>query len=130
MGEIYLYADKNAQIPNFCNIVPNSECNAVYGWSIGRGNWNFATGAWTKVRQTVRINTFNGNTPQANGVVTVWVNDNPVPALYLDKIVYSTIPTVKPLAIDFETFFGGSKPQFVNTKDQYAYFKDFKLSAY
>jgi hypothetical protein len=130
MGEIYLYADKTAQLPNFCNLVPNSECNAVYGWSIGRGAWTFPPGKWTKVRQTVRVNTFSGGKPNADGVVTVWVNDNPKPVLYLDKIVYRTQPNTKLLGIDFETFFGGSKPAFLNTKDQYAYYKNFKLAAY
>jgi hypothetical protein len=127
---VYLYVDKNAQINNICSIVPKTICNTVYGWSIGRGLFTFKAGGWTKVRQTVKMNTFSGNNPNPDGSVTVWINDNSSPVFSLNKIVYGISPNVNPLGIDFETFFGGSQPQFKNTKDQYVYFKGFKLAAY
>ncbi|KAG0139553.1 hypothetical protein CROQUDRAFT_54546 [Cronartium quercuum f. sp. fusiforme G11] len=70
MGELYLYAPKNKQGPNVCKTPPTSYCNGEYGYSIGRGAWNFTPGAWTDVRQDIWLNT-NG---LPNGGFNVWVN--------------------------------------------------------
>ncbi|TEB31469.1 hypothetical protein FA13DRAFT_1791698 [Coprinellus micaceus] len=55
-GELYLYAGKDKQPTALCSD-PRSECNAVYGFSIGRGSFTWAAGAWTTVVQTVVLNT-------------------------------------------------------------------------
>ncbi|KAJ3731652.1 hypothetical protein DFJ43DRAFT_1078400 [Lentinula guzmanii] len=55
-GELYLYAPKDKQTDSLCND-PQSVCDAAYGLSVGRGSFVFAPGNWTKVRQTVILNT-------------------------------------------------------------------------
>ncbi|KZT11137.1 polysaccharide lyase family 14 protein [Laetiporus sulphureus 93-53] len=56
-GELYLYAPKNKQTRALCSTPPLSVCDAEYGLSIGRGSFYFAAGGWTRVRQTVTLNT-------------------------------------------------------------------------
>ncbi|KAF6758226.1 hypothetical protein DFP72DRAFT_1064945 [Ephemerocybe angulata] len=55
-GELYLYAAKDKQTKALCSD-PRSTCDAAYGFSIGRGSFTWAAGAWTTVTQTVVLNT-------------------------------------------------------------------------
>lgn len=50
------YAPKDKQTPALCSD-PQSTCDADYGFSIGRGSFSYAPGAWTTVAQTVVLNT-------------------------------------------------------------------------
>ncbi|KAM0754315.1 hypothetical protein T439DRAFT_175419 [Meredithblackwellia eburnea MCA 4105] len=70
MGEMYLYAPREKQVEALCTLPPLSFCNSVYGMSIGRGSWTFATGVWTNVRQDVWLNTPG----VADGGFNIWVN--------------------------------------------------------
>ncbi|KAJ7891319.1 hypothetical protein B0H14DRAFT_3428627 [Mycena olivaceomarginata] len=56
MGELYLYAPKDKQTRALCRD-PQSECNADYGFSIGRKSFKWRAGGWTTVTQIVRMNT-------------------------------------------------------------------------
>jgi hypothetical protein len=56
-GELYLYAPRDKQAKGVCKTHPKSVCSDDYGMSIGRGSFRWATGRWTEVRQTVRLNT-------------------------------------------------------------------------
>ncbi|KAF8265311.1 hypothetical protein EI94DRAFT_1804551 [Lactarius quietus] len=56
-GELYLYAPKDRQTPSLCNTPPLSVCDQAYGLSIGRGSFQFGPGSWTRLRQTVTLNT-------------------------------------------------------------------------
>ncbi|KIK59192.1 polysaccharide lyase family 14 protein [Collybiopsis luxurians FD-317 M1] len=55
-GELYLYAPRDKQSAALCND-PQSVCDAEYGFSVGRGSFRFKRGDWTRVRQTVVLNT-------------------------------------------------------------------------
>ncbi|KAJ6500730.1 hypothetical protein C8R45DRAFT_1092803 [Mycena sanguinolenta] len=55
-GELYLYAPKDKQTASLCND-PQSDCNAQYGLSVGRGSFFWLAGGWTTVTQVVRLNT-------------------------------------------------------------------------
>ncbi|THV06941.1 hypothetical protein K435DRAFT_710665 [Dendrothele bispora CBS 962.96] len=55
-GEMYLYAPKNNQTPELCED-PQSDCNVEYGFSLGRGSFNYKRGEWTTINQTVTLNT-------------------------------------------------------------------------
>ncbi|KAF8643582.1 hypothetical protein AX16_008970 [Volvariella volvacea WC 439] len=55
-GELYLYAPRDKQ-PAYLCADPTSVCNAVYGFSVGRGSFSFVSGGWTKLRQTIVLNT-------------------------------------------------------------------------
>ncbi|KAF8326101.1 uncharacterized protein EI90DRAFT_2930998 [Cantharellus anzutake] len=124
MGELYLYVDKSKQRPNLCTSTPyTSECNPQYGLSLARGSFNFTPGAWTHLKQTVRLNTpgvqDGGFTLDANGVRV----------LTLDGIFYrGPEPAFGFSGIFFSTFFGGHDPSWASPVDQYVWFKDFKLS--
>ena len=50
------YAPKAKQTHALCSD-PQSVCDAAYGFSIGRGSFQYAAGGWTHVRQTVLLNT-------------------------------------------------------------------------
>lgn len=57
-GELYLYAPKDKQTKHLCSTVPRSYCgDQTYGLSIGRGSFTFKRGGWTRVTQSVRLNT-------------------------------------------------------------------------
>ena len=63
-GELYTYLPPDYSANKaVCNIAPESDCNDVYGASVGRGSFTFATGARTYVSQRVRLN----DAGQANG---------------------------------------------------------------
>ncbi|KAI0689030.1 hypothetical protein C8T65DRAFT_520831, partial [Cerioporus squamosus] len=57
LGELYLYAPKDKQTAALCKTPPKSVCDSDYGFSIARGAFQFATGKWTHIRQTVVLNT-------------------------------------------------------------------------
>ncbi|KAF8550910.1 hypothetical protein OG21DRAFT_1478362 [Imleria badia] len=56
VGELYLYAPKDKQSDALCADV-ESVCDATYGFSIGRGAFNFTAGDWTHLAQNVVLNT-------------------------------------------------------------------------
>jgi hypothetical protein len=64
-GESYLYIPKDAQVSTICS---NSLiiCNADYGYSVGRGTWDWATGQWNTITQVLQLNTVG----QQDGVIT------------------------------------------------------------
>ncbi|KAJ7063641.1 hypothetical protein C8F01DRAFT_85895 [Mycena amicta] len=84
-GELYLYADKDKQTSALCR-APGSECNAKYGFSIGRGSFSWATGMWTHVAQTVTLNTPG----EQDGVFTLVVNGKQV--IHREDICYRDLP--------------------------------------
>ena len=51
------YAKKDVQSQSLCATPPRSMCNSVYGLSIGRGSFVFKRSSWTRVKQTVWLNT-------------------------------------------------------------------------
>ncbi|KAF7323302.1 hypothetical protein HMN09_00111000 [Mycena chlorophos] len=85
-GELYLYAEKDKQTQALC-ADPQSECNAQYGFSIGRGSFYFATGMWTYVAQTVKLNTPG----EQNGEFTLVVNG--VRVIHRTDIFYRDAPS-------------------------------------
>ncbi|EJD48745.1 hypothetical protein AURDEDRAFT_112840 [Auricularia subglabra TFB-10046 SS5] len=56
-GELYLYAPRDKQGGNVCRTPPKSVCETEYGLSIGRGSFKFTQGGWTRISQTVVLNT-------------------------------------------------------------------------
>ncbi|BGP16571.1 hypothetical protein JCM10213_000517 [Rhodosporidiobolus nylandii] len=81
-GELYLYAPRNVQPPALCQTKPVSYCDTTYGMSIGRGAWTFQRGAWTTVRQNLKLNTPG----VADGAFEIYVNDALV--LSSDAVVF------------------------------------------
>ncbi|KAH9821837.1 family 14 polysaccharide lyase [Melampsora americana] len=81
-GELYLYAPKSRQVPSLCQTPPLSDCNAEYGYSIGRGAWNFTRGGWTNVRQDIWLN----NGEENDGGFNIWIDGQL--ALHSDQVYY------------------------------------------
>ena len=121
IGELYVYLDDKAQVPELCQIPPFSYCNPIYGSSLGRGAFSFVRGAWTEVSQTITLNTWG----KIDGKLSVSCNGKEVIAF--DRVSWQTQAKVPFVGIDFETFFGGSDSSWATPKTQYSYFKDFSI---
>ncbi|KAI7865106.1 hypothetical protein BDF14DRAFT_1970925 [Spinellus fusiger] len=119
-GEVYTYVPESHQSSTLCS-TPSNFCNTQYGYSLGRGSFYFKTGAWTTVRQVLKLNT-PGKT---DGQLTIYANGRQV--YQQNNLAYREYQTGKNIGIDFETFFGGSHDQFITPTTQYAYFKEFHL---
>ncbi|KAI0085970.1 hypothetical protein BDY19DRAFT_895782 [Irpex rosettiformis] len=117
-GELYLYAPKDKQTKALCSAPPQSVCDQEYGLSISRGSFNFASGAWTHVKQTVTLNTPGGQ----DGGFVLDVNGQEVmrraDVFYRDAAV---LPRRCP------SFFGGHEEKYASPRDQYTWFKDFAI---
>jgi hypothetical protein len=121
MGELYVYLDDSAQVPELCQIPPFSFCNPQYGSSLGRGAFKFKTGEWTAVSQTITLNTLG----KKDGKFSVSCNGEEV--ISFDRVSWQSNTKVPFVGIDFETFFGGSDSSWASPKLQYSYYKDFSI---
>ncbi|KAJ7700859.1 hypothetical protein B0H17DRAFT_1046864 [Mycena rosella] len=127
MGEIYSYLP-DYEVAGFeankgvCNVAPLSECNPTYGASVGRGSFTFPTGQWTTVSQRVQLN----DVGQANGAMQLWVNGKSV--IDVSGIILRDSDAGRHRGIQFQTFFGGSEPQWASPKTQQSYFSDFSVA--
>ncbi|CCA70067.1 hypothetical protein PIIN_04007 [Serendipita indica DSM 11827] len=91
-GELYLYARKDVQSPSLCATPPRSACNSVYGLSIGRGSFTFKRSSWTRVKQTVWLNTPGIN--DGGFVLEVGYDDGPMQVVMSNAEVYYRSATV------------------------------------
>ncbi|KJA21033.1 polysaccharide lyase family 14 protein [Hypholoma sublateritium FD-334 SS-4] len=122
-GELYLYAPKDKQTKALCGD-PRSVCDAAYGLSVGRGTFQWTAGAWTKVEQTVILNTPG----QQDGTFVLLVNGERKIARN-DVFYPSAYSFTGPVRAKIEiTFFGGHEPEYATPRDQYVWFKDFALA--
>jgi hypothetical protein len=99
-----------------------SECNPVYGSSIGRGAFTFAKGVWSSISQTITLN----NMGESNGKLSVSYNGKQVIAF--NQVVWQSKAKIPFIGIQFETFFGGANPTWASPKLQYSYYKDFSIT--
>lgn len=122
MGEIYNYLPTSVtQGGGYCETAPKSICDTVYGDSIGRGSYTWATGAWTTVAQRIKLN----DVGVANGEQQLWVNGESIMHLTGLQLI---VKDAKIYGIMAQTFFGGSDQSWASPKDQSAWFKDWSLS--
>ncbi|KAI8061433.1 hypothetical protein BC940DRAFT_322676 [Gongronella butleri] len=120
-GEVYAYIPKKFQPSDLCSKTGNV-CTGD-GISMGRGSFHFKVGAWTTIRQVVKLNTSG----KKDGSVTIYANGKQVHQQ--EQLVYRVSETPELFGIMFDTFFGGSSPMYKTPKTQYSYFKDFVMSA-
>jgi hypothetical protein len=80
-GESYLYIPKDAQVSSICSdsIVI---CNSDYGYSVGRGTYDWATGSWNTITQVLQLNTVG----QQDGSITEKYGGSTV--FSLDQLVF------------------------------------------
>ncbi|KAK9702021.1 hypothetical protein K7432_011457 [Basidiobolus ranarum] len=122
-GELYAYLplDQNRE---YCELPPKSVCNPKYGDSLARGSFHFVPGTWHTLRQSLRMN----DVGKQNGLIRVWSNGQLV--INYDKAVFRTEEGIHNIGLVFHTFFGGADPSYRTPKNQYSYFKDFKMYNY
>ncbi len=94
-----------------------------YGEQLGCGNWTWQPGQWTKVQETVSLNTPG----QANGYILVYING--VPALDATGLTFRTVSSLQINGLYFSTFFGGSDPTWATPQTQYTDFAGFGISS-
>lgn len=122
-GEFYTYLPPGESANNrVCNVAPSSHCNPEYGASVGTGAFRFAKGQWTTVSERVKLN----DVGKANGEIELFVNGRSV--ISVNGLVLRTSGAGRLRGIQFQTFFGGSKPQFASTRNTEAYFSDFSVA--
>ncbi|GFZ49702.1 hypothetical protein JCM24511_07104 [Saitozyma sp. JCM 24511] len=121
-GEFYNYYPTSVtQGGGYCSTAPYSICDTVYGDSIGRGSYSWATGKWTTVAQRLKLN----DVGSANGEQTLWVDGVQIMDLNgLEIITQSS----KIYGIMAQTFFGGSDSSWDSPTDQSVWFKDWSLA--
>ena len=90
---------------------------------LGCGNWTWQPGKWTKVQETVHLNTPG----QANGYITVYING--VPALDAVGLTFRTVSSLQINGLYLSTFFGGSDKTWATPQTQYVDFAGFGVTS-
>ncbi len=93
-----------------------------YGLQLGCGNWTWQPGQWTKVQETVSLNTPG----QANGYITVYINGTP--ALDALGLTFRTVSSLQINGLFFSTFFGGHDKTWATPVAQHLDFAGFSVS--
>ncbi|EPQ55441.1 hypothetical protein GLOTRDRAFT_138978 [Gloeophyllum trabeum ATCC 11539] len=115
-GELYAYLPLTAPNAARLLVVPGSRQNPDYEFSVGRGAFGFEGGRWTTVAQRVRLNDIG----QENGGVEVYIDGTSVICVKGLTLRDDAASHVK--GLHFQTFFGGSSPEWASPKDQRAWF--------
>jgi len=107
-GELYTYlpdpkfGEKFAKNKNLCKKVKHSDCNSVYGASIGRGLFKFKTEKWTAIAVTLRLNSKG----KADGVLKVTANGKEV--FSVDELTFADSDKARIVGLQMQAFFGGN----------------------
>ncbi len=101
-GELYTYLPLTQQNANAQLAVPPQTIeNSDYGFSVGRGSFNFTAGQWYTVAERIILNDPNAS----DGEVHVWINGENVIALKGVSMRSSSDSVIQ--GMHFITFFGG-----------------------
>ena len=101
-GEFYTYLPYSfAANKKFCND-KGAHCNDVYGASIGRGQFKFATDQWTTVSERVKLN----DVGKTNGELELFVNGKSV--ISVKNLVLRNNDDGHIRNLQMQTFFGGT----------------------
>ncbi|KAF8578466.1 polysaccharide lyase family 14 protein [Ramaria rubella] len=115
-GELYAYLPISESNTRRLLAVPRSHQNVDFGFSVGRGSFKFQPGEWTTVAERVKLN----RPGRDDGEIELWVDGVSVikaTGLILRETERSTFQ-----GLHFQTFFGGSTPDWASPKDQCALF--------
>ena len=121
-GEFYTYLPNPDISSEFgansvlCDVAPKSECNSVYGASVGRGAFSFTPGTWTRVSMRVLLN----DAGAANGEIELFVNGESV--ISVDGLIIAGADNTRAQGIMAQTFFGGTFPLCTHLNDRYVEF--------
>ena len=102
-GELYTYLPPDYSANKaVCNIAPESDCNDVYGASVGRGSFYFKAGTRTTIGQRVKLN----DVGKENGELELFVEGKSI--FTVKGLVLRTSSQGKFQGIQMQTFFGGA----------------------
>ncbi|KAF8638871.1 hypothetical protein AX17_001927 [Amanita inopinata Kibby_2008] len=122
-GELYTYLPPSFSAnKKLCHIAPLSDCNPVYGASVGRGAFHFAAGRWTTVAQRVKLN----DVGEANGELELFVNGESV--INVGGLILRDSSEGRIRGIQMQSFFGGSSSDWASPKAQDIYLSDFSVA--
>ncbi|KAG8784444.1 hypothetical protein FRC12_018710 [Ceratobasidium sp. 428] len=125
-GELYAYLPPSAKSTNKANLCSKSAggigCDLDYGWSIGRGSWQWKTGVWQTIAQKITLNDIG----KANGVVETYLDGKKVHTV--NNMVIRSQKNSMPRGAMIQSFFGGSDSSWAPKSQQTAYFADFSLA--
>ncbi|EIN10588.1 hypothetical protein PUNSTDRAFT_64709 [Punctularia strigosozonata HHB-11173 SS5] len=118
-GEIYAYMPlEDANESSLLRVPPSSKRNPDYGYSVGRGSFQFVAGQWITIAQRVRLN----EPGRPDGEMQLWVDGKSV--IEVSGLVFRSTDAACIKGIHFQTFFGGHGPDWASPKDQRAWFAD------
>ncbi|KAM5542810.1 hypothetical protein V8D89_003771 [Ganoderma adspersum] len=122
-GEIYTYLPPGSpENKAVCKVPPQSECNDVYGASVGRGAFKFTPGKRNTIGQRIRLN----DVGKANGELELFVNGKSV--YTVPGLVLRTAASGRIRGIQMQSFFGGSDSTWATPKGQDVFFGDFSVA--
>lgn len=123
-GEMYLYANREAQDESICEM-PENYCDPTFGWSLNQDQFQFKRDAWTEIEETVTLNTPGVR----NGVLALKINGEEI--FRYNNIVFRTVqyPNMRIEGMDVETFFGGNGPEWASPTHQITKFREFILES-
>lgn len=88
------------------------------------GDWKkFESDRWYHLRHRIVMNTPNQN----DGIIMAWLDGELV--LFVDHIRFRDVSSLQIDQLYFSTFFGGGSSIWATTKDEYAYFDDFRITS-
>ena len=117
-GEIYAYIPITDANHAAQTAIPGTIVNNDFGYSVGRGAFNFTTGQWIAIAQRVRLNTLNNT----DGLIDLWVDGKEIIKLRNITLLEGANGTLQ--GSHFQTFFGGNSVEWASPKTQRAWFAD------
>ncbi|CAE6538096.1 unnamed protein product [Rhizoctonia solani] len=123
-GELYTYLPPSGESTNKKSVcsAAGATCDGDYGWSLGRGEWTWATGKWQTIAQKVTLNTPGKN----DGSVVVYYNGAVV--YEAKNIIIRAKENAVPRGAMVQTFFGGHEADWASPQDQKLWFSDFSMA--
>ena len=101
-GELYTYLPPGSpENKAVCKVPPQSDCNDVFGASVGRGSFKFTPGKRTTIGQRVKLN----DVGKANGELELFVDGKS--AFTVPGLVLRTADSGRIRGIQMQSFFGG-----------------------
>jgi len=122
-GELYAYMPPTEENKtSLLSVPPRSYGNFEYGFSVGRGSFNFLPGSWTTIAERVKLN----DPGKPNGELQLWVDGTSV--INVAGLVYRESLESHVKGFHCQTFFGGHEKEWASPKDQKAWFSNFSGS--
>ncbi|KAM5542808.1 hypothetical protein V8D89_003769 [Ganoderma adspersum] len=122
-GELYTYLPPDSpENKAVCTVPPKSDCNDVFGASVGRGAFKFTPGKRNTIGQRIRLN----DVGKANGELELFVDGKSV--FTVPGLVLRTAASGRIRGIQMQSFFGGNDASWATPKDQNVFFGDFSVA--